>query len=156
MLKMTCDLLVEIKRVLRPGGAFVISTQDPEQHLHGFWWGEIIPDAVKTLAGRFPKVSWLQETFKQLGFESVESTIPPQTLMNPTKYLNANGPFEKEFRNGDSTWSLATPEQLEKGLEWYKSTIIDTNKAEEYLNKREKIRNEVGQTTSICGFVPME
>ena len=36
----------EVFRCLRPGGAWIIQTQTPEQHVDGFWWAPIVPDAV--------------------------------------------------------------------------------------------------------------
>ena len=35
----------EVFRCLRPGGAWIIQTQTPEQHVDGFWWAPIVPDA---------------------------------------------------------------------------------------------------------------
>ena len=42
--------LSEISRVLKPGGTFWISTQTPIQHMEGFWWAPLIPQASATVS----------------------------------------------------------------------------------------------------------
>ena len=43
----------EAYRVLKPGGALIINTTTPEQHLEGVVWFEtLIPEATKKLAKR--------------------------------------------------------------------------------------------------------
>jgi ubiquinone/menaquinone biosynthesis C-methylase UbiE len=88
--------LSEIRRVLRPGGAFILSTQTPQQHVDGFWWAPIVPgidwywavmnaqitlvlpkssvlpDAAKTLSTRFPNEAWMKTKLAELGFSKVE------------------------------------------------------------------------------------
>ena len=63
-------------------------------------------------------------------------------------YLDLQGPFSQLYRDGDSTWSLAAPEELEAGLEWWQS-MHDSGDAESWLADREKIRSEVGQTSAV-------
>ena len=61
---------------------------------------------------------------------------------------DANGPFNESFRKSDSTWTLATEEELKAGLDWWKR-MIDTGKAEAILEEQEKIRLVIGQTSCI-------
>ena len=58
------------------------------------------------------------------------------------------GPFKQEFRNADSTWSLATKEELEAGLAWLQAKI-DAGEGEKFLAEREAIRAKIGQTTTV-------
>ena len=148
-------VLKEFSRVLRDGGALVINTQDPKQHIEGFWWAEIIPTAVKKLADRFVTVEWLRKSLKSLSFNVDRVEIPPQPLMELKFYLDTNGPFQEQYRKGDSTWSLATEKELSDGLNWYRNTIVDQGKAEEYMKERENIRARVGQSTSIVAFLSL-
>ena len=60
--------LAEVHRVLKPGGAFIVSTQDPKQHIDGFWWSTIVPGAARTLASRFPPVTELVERLVTVRF----------------------------------------------------------------------------------------
>jgi ubiquinone/menaquinone biosynthesis C-methylase UbiE len=143
--------LSEIRRVLRPGGAFILSTQTPQQHVDGFWWAPIVPDAAKTLSTRFPTEPWMKTKLTELGFSTVEAHIPDQPLIEKEFYLNKDGPFDPVFRNGDSTWALATPDELDSGLTWWQEQI-DAGKAAEFLKMREELRASVGQTTSIVAY----
>ena len=50
-------------------------------------------------------------------------------------------------------WSLATEEELEIGLTWYKQ-LMAAGRAVAYLEEREAIRAKVGQTTTVLAFKP--
>ena len=50
------------------------------------------------------------------------------------------------YRNCDSTWALATAEELAAGLDWWQS-ILNSGEADTYLKDREAVRAVVGQTT---------
>jgi len=66
-----------------PGGAFILQTQTPAQHVDGFWWAPIIPKAAATLAQRFPTVEWLEGACADAGFGGgCESIVPPEPLVN--------------------------------------------------------------------------
>lgn len=140
--------LSEVRRVLKPGGAFIVSTQTPQQHVDGFWWTPIVPDASKTLASRFPELDWMKDKFTELGFETVQTHIPADPLIRADCYLDQHGPFDPTYRNGDSTWSLASESELETGLDWWQS-LVNQGRAKEFLKEREDIRAQIGQTTSI-------
>jgi hypothetical protein len=135
-------------RVLRPGGALWLQTQTPHQHMEGFWWTPIIPRAAAVLAARFAGPPELAAQLQEAGFAAVASEVPPETLVSAPFYLDPHGPFEETFRNGDSTWSLATPSELEAGLKWWR-TVVDAGGAEAYLEEREAVRARVGQTTAV-------
>ena len=121
------DAVAEVRRVLRPGGAFILQTQTPQQHRDGFWWAPIIPTASSRLAERFPELDWLEEeVLRPHGFDAFEEHIPSQPLMAIQFYANLGGPLLEEFRNGDSTWGLATEEELDRGLrDWGRRLLED-------------------------------
>lgn len=93
----------EVFRVLRPGGAWVVQTSTPQQVKNGFWWAPIIPKAVEIGASRFPPLATLEALSRAAGFEDVASTVPDKPLVSPDKYLKIDGPFDKTFRDADST-----------------------------------------------------
>ena len=68
--------------------------------------------------------------------------------MRIDKYLDIEGPFDQAFRNADSTWSLATEAELEKGLKMLRSKI-DAGQADAWLAEREALRSKIGQTTTV-------
>jgi len=148
-------LLKHFQRILRKGGAVIINTQDPKQHINGFWWAEIIPDAVQRLADRLVTVKWMHQAMKDLGFEIQLSESPSEPLMALEMYRDTQGPFKEGFRSGDSTWSLATEQELADGLKWYRSTVIEKDLAAEYMRKREALRAKCGQTTSVVAMLPL-
>ena len=52
-----------------------------------------------------------------------------------------------------STWSLATPEELEAGLKNWR-TLVEEGKAEQCVAKCEEQRGRLGQTTSVVAVKP--
>ena len=143
--------IAEVVRVLKPGGALVVNTQDPVQHVDGFWWSDICPNAAATLASRFPAVPAFVERLDAHGFERAVSHVPSEPLMALEVYTDVTGPFRESWRNGDSTWSLATPAELERGLAEHRARV-DAGEAEHFLAERELLRADVGQTTTITAF----
>mmetsp|Transcript_8396 Transcript_8396/g.9763 ORF Transcript_8396/g.9763 Transcript_8396/m.9763 type:complete len:346 (-) Transcript_8396:664-1701(-) len=142
--RLACE---EVYKCLKPGGMWIISTQTPEQHIDGFWWAPVIPTAASTLAKRFPSLTALKEMMEDAGFDDFETQIPPEPLVNIDAYLDIEGPFKKGFRDADSTWSLASPQELEQGLQWLRKKI-ETD-GDKFLKEREAIRAVVGQTTTV-------
>jgi len=61
---------------------------------------------------------------------------------------DVTGPFSESFRKSDSTWTLATEDELKSGLDWWKRQI-DNGQAEKILEEQEAIRLLVGQTSCI-------
>lgn len=53
------QLIEEAHRVLRPGGVFVINSCSHRQLHDGFWWADLIPDAMGRMAKRFPTLDYL-------------------------------------------------------------------------------------------------
>ena len=145
--------LSEIARVLRPGGTCWISTQTPHQHMEGFWWAPIIPQAAATLAARFPGQPLFTAQLKAAGLEDVTWHVPGAPLLAMEAYADVNGPLSKVYRAGDSTWSLATEAELDAGLEWWKGEI-EAGRAEGFLAAREERRGAVGQTSAVRAQKP--
>jgi len=139
------DIFKEAHRVLRPGGMFWIQTSLPQQQAVGFWWASIIQNAAVRASDNFPSHAHIIRLCKEVGFEYPEWHVPSETLVRSEEYLNAEGPFLQAWRDSDSTWSLATSQELEDGLDWWKS--VDDK--EDFLKKREDIRKLVGQTVTF-------
>ena len=103
---------------------------------------------VPQLAARFPGHPLFTRQLGNAGLNVASIDVPDLPLMRLDAYLDEKGPFSQLYRDGDSTWSLATPEELESGLDWWQS-MHDANKAESWLEEREAIRAEVGQTSAV-------
>jgi ubiquinone/menaquinone biosynthesis C-methylase UbiE len=146
--------LSEIVRVLKPGGTFWISTQTPHQHMEGFWWAPIIPNAAAVVAARFQGEAVFTAQLEAAGLADVIWDVPDVPLMSMQEYVKIDGPFSKVYRDGDSTWSAAGEEELEAGLKWWDG-MVKSGKAEEFFAMREARRAAVGQTSAVSGQKPL-
>ena len=94
----------------------------------------------------------MENFLKQAGF-----TIGPvlsntrETVLREDAWLDKDGPFKPEWRNADSIWSLATPEELESALKFWRQTV-DEGKGEEYIAKFEEKRKQIGNSVFILGY----
>lgn len=140
--------LNEAFRVTRPGGCYAINTTSPRQHVDGFWWAPIVPDAIANAASRMPPLEFLEEALRAAGYETVERHVPPEALMPDDLYLNIEGPLDELYRRADSSWTLAADEELEKGLASHRARLADGT-ARAWLEEREALRAAVGQTTTL-------
>ena len=142
------DACKEVFRCVKPGGAWIVNTQTPEQHVDGFWWAPVVPQAAEALSKNFPTIGVLSKLLQDAGFDTVETYLPPEPLVRLDMYLDIEGPFSQQFRNADSTWALATEEELAEGLKWLRAKI-DAGEGEKFLQEREAIRARIGQTTTV-------
>ena len=143
-------LLADIHRVLSPGGFLWCQTQSPEQHIDGFWWTPIIPQAQAELASRFAPMDTFIGVLKQdQGFATVDTHVPNDTLMQLDLYKNVHGPFDEKFRNCDSGWSLAGADELKEGLKRLQSVVDGSDGGLAWMEERELKRVAVGQTTTV-------
>lgn len=141
-------LLSEAYRVLKPGAMFVISTSSHRQLRDGFWWADLIPAAVTRITQRYPSLPRLSSMLAEAGFAFEESIVPLNAVLQGTGYLDPKGPLSKAHRDGDSTWSLASEEELHRALDRLLKMNEDGSIAD-YLEGRERLRRDVGQTTFL-------
>lgn len=138
----------EVSRCLKPGGVWVISTGTPEQHVGGFWWAPLIPTAIATIAKRFPTAEAMRQMLDAAGMELVKTHVPTETLVPAERYLDLEGAFTAEYRASDSSWSLASADELASGLATLRATL-DAGKGAAFLEEREAARKKTGQTTIV-------
>ena len=96
----------------------------------------------------------LEAICRSAGFGDFSSAIPPEPLVRLDKYLDIEGPFNQAFRNADSTWSLATEDELKTGLAMLRAKI-DAGEAAAWQAEREALRAKIGQTTTVVATKPM-
>jgi len=144
----------EAYRVLKPGGIFVINTSMPEQQRDAFWWLSLFPGAGPAVCSRFPPMAVLMGHLKAAGFTTDgDSVCVPshRTLMAESVYLRdgVKMAFEKWYRDGDSSWSMAENfGELDAGLDKLRKMINDGT-ADAWLAEREALRLSMGQATFI-------
>jgi len=140
----------ECERVLRPGGAVVIQTVSLAQFREGFWWAELIPDAVDRAWERYPALSQLSELLRGVGLEPGEEHLLLNEVLQGAAYLDPEGPLKAEFRAGDSTWSLTTVEELAQAQARVRD-LIASGDMTAFLQRKEDARKTVGQATFVVG-----
>jgi len=135
-------------RVLRLGGVLVINTSSHRQIRDGFWWADLIPEAVGRITRRNPGLESLASMLEEAGLGFEESIVPLNSVLQGENYLDPKGPLKKSYRDGDSTWSLATSVELERASERVRAMNEDGSMAR-YLESRECLRRDIGQTTFV-------
>ena len=139
----------EAFRVLRPGGVVVINTSSHRQHREGFWWAVLIPAAIDRMLQRFPTIENLESFAQEAGFIGIEVVVPVAEALQGEQYLNPEGPLSAAWRAGDSTWSLATEEELSHAIDDV-TTRIENGGMPAFLEAAEQRRAEIGQTTFLA------
>ena len=142
------QMMKEAYRVLHPQGVLVLNTCSHKQLLDGFWWGDLIPEAMNRVSQHFPPLDTIASMFKEVGFHLRGTIVPVDAVLQGENYLDEEGPLKKAYRDGDSTWSLATDAELETALERVRKMNADGT-MKQYLEKRENLRRHIGQTTFI-------
>ena len=135
-------------RVLRPGGVLLINTCSEEQLRHSFWFFDLIPEATKEMIARSIPMEPLKKLMEEVGFRFAGRMVPVDAVLQGKSYLNPLGPLDKNWRDGDSTWSLAAPEELNRGLDRVRE--MDKNGTlDAYVSDLDARRREIGQTTFL-------
>jgi ubiquinone/menaquinone biosynthesis C-methylase UbiE len=139
--------LGEARRVLRPGGVLAINTTTHAQWPAAYWWASLIPEAGRKLRDRLPDLPFLTEALGAAGFREIR-TVVPEGVLQGKAYFDRSGPLDPAWRDGDSTWSLASDDELAAALEQV-SQLIDSGEMEPWFAAHEARRIEFGQSTFI-------
>ena len=142
------NLAAEAYRVLRSGGVLVFNTSSHRQLRDGYWWADLIPAAVHKIARRFPTLECMCSMLEEVGFYCRDLIVLVDEVLQGKSYLDPHGPFYKAYRDGDSTWSLTTAEELQNALTRLQA-MHDDGSIVSYLQQREQLRHRVGQTTCV-------
>jgi ubiquinone/menaquinone biosynthesis C-methylase UbiE len=143
--------LLEVARVARrDGSVFWLQTQTAAQHMHGFWWNELIPKASLRLAKKMPGIEWIAGVLKECGMTVTETRTPKETLIAREVYAVLEGPFHESFRSYDSGWSLVSNEELTSAQRYLKEVVlVSEDTAAAFFRRKEREREEFGQTTTL-------
>ncbi len=145
------QMMKEAYRVLNSQGVLVLNTCSHQQLFDGFWWADLIPEAMNRVAQRYPPLETITSMLKEVGFDLGGKIVPVDAVLQGNNYLDEEGPLKKAYRDGDSTWSLATKEELETALNRVKKMNADGS-MKQYLERRENLRRQIGQTTFIYAY----
>lgn len=146
-------MMREAYRVLKPQGVLVLNTCSHQQLIDGFWWADLIPNAIERVTKRYPSINRLTSIMQEAGFHCGGRVAPIDAVLQGEHYLDPTGPLKKSFRDGDSTWALATDEELKAAFERVHHMNADSSIAQ-YLAERESLRSQIGQTTFLYAYKP--
>lgn len=141
-------MLTNLYRVLCPSGVLIINTCSRQQLLDGYWWADLIPKAVDKMSTRIPSIEHTAQMLEERGFQLGGIIVPLHGVLQGPSYFDPKAPLHPSFREGDSTWSLISEEELSQALEHIRRRNEDGS-MKDFLDRHEQKRKQVGQTTFI-------
>ncbi len=138
----------EFARVLKPGGILTVSTCSQEQLRHGYWYYHLIPEAADTLKNRYIPLDELLEILDDSGLAHRGSFAPTDATVQGKSYFDPSGPLSKEWRDGDSVWSLVAEDHLNRAFSRIRK-LEERGELETYLARNDAPRTHIGQVTVL-------
>lgn len=108
--------IAEVNKILKPEGIFIINMSTHYQIKNCFWWAQFIPNAIDKVMNKHPTQKLLLESLIENEFHILGVYEYLEEVLQGEQYYDPMGPLNKEFRDGDSTWSLATEDELKNAL----------------------------------------
>ncbi len=145
--------LAEAWRVLKPGGVLVVNACTHTQLNNGFWYYNLIPRAREAVLKRCVPAERLEALVEEIGLRFHGRVVPLDGVMQGPAYFQARGPLDPAWRQSDSIWALATPEELAAAL--LRVAELERDGAlEAYLAERDALRSGHGQFTFFTAVKP--
>ncbi len=137
-------VFAEFARVLKPGGVLVVNTCSQEQLRHGYWHYSLIPEAADALRSRYVPLDELAGILVASGFAYRGRFAPVDAPVQGDSYFDPRGPLSKEWRDGDSVWSLVSEDRLERTISRIQD-LDERGELEAYMARNDAPRPHVGQ-----------
>jgi SAM-dependent methyltransferase len=138
----------EFARVLKPGGILTVSTCSQEQLRHGYWHYQLIPEAADALRNRYVPIDELLEILDDCELEHRGSFAPLDATVQGDSYFDPTGPLNKEWRDGDSVWSLLAEDRLNRTLSRLRKLEV-RGELKTYVARNDAMRSHIGQVTIV-------
>ncbi len=138
----------EFARVLKPGGILTVSTCSQEQLRHGYWHYHLIPEAADGLRNRYVPLDELLEILDDCGLVHRGNFAPIDATVQGEAYFDPRGPLNKEWRDGDSVWSLVAESRLDRALSRIQR-LDERGELEAYVARNDAPRAHIGQVTVL-------
>ncbi len=136
----------EFYRILKPEGRLIINSCSPEQLNNGFWYYQLIPNALNRVLKKTIDLDSLSKILKNIGFTNTIHKVPFNLTLQGKEYFNGNGPLNPKWRSGDSIWSLVSEKNLFKVIK--KINILkNSKKLQKFIIDHDKKRLSFGQIT---------
>jgi SAM-dependent methyltransferase len=144
----------EYSRVLRPGGLLVVHTCSHEQIRHGFWAFSFVPEATDEMCRRYAPLEVLEALAEDHGLAPAGRFVPVHSTIQGDSYFDPEAPLSAEWRRADSTWSLASDDELEAMV----ATLTDLRQQGELGARMAELdarRPAIGQVTFVASRKPL-
>ena len=138
----------EFARVLKPGGILTVSTCSQEQLRRGYWHYHLIPEAADALRNRYVPLDELLEILDDCGLAHRRSFVPTDATVQGESYFDPRGPLSKEWRDGDSVWSLVAEDRLNLVHSGIRQ-LEEGGELETYVARNDAPRTHIGQVTVV-------
>ena len=138
----------EFARVLKRGGVLTVNTCSQEQLRHGYWHYGLIPEAADALRNRYAPLDELIEILDDYGFSRRGRFVHIDATVQGESYFDPRGPLDKEWRDGDSIWSLVTEDRLDQALSLVQK-LDERGELEAYVARNDAWRPHIGQATIL-------
>ena len=146
-------VFLEFARVLKPGGVLTVSTCSQEQLRHGYWHYHLIPEAADALRNRYVPIDELLEILDDCGLAHRGTFAPIDATVQGEAYFDPRGPLSKEWRDGDSIWSLVAEDRLNRALSRVRD-LDERGDLETYVARNDAPRTHIGQVTVVFASRP--
>ncbi|MDE9437867.1 methyltransferase domain-containing protein [Xenorhabdus bovienii] len=144
--KNLAEFLQQAARCLNSDGLLLINTITHQQLHDGVWWGDLIKPAVDRMKLRFTTEEQLTALLDQAGLAITNRVVALDTIIQQHGYFDQDSLFDKTFRDGDSHFSLLTPDELTDMLKQL-SKMRNRGELANYISDRDLQRREIGQFT---------
>jgi ubiquinone/menaquinone biosynthesis C-methylase UbiE len=141
-------VFLEFARVLKLNGVLTVNTCSQEQIRHGYWHYSLIPEAADALRARYAPLDELIEILDGCGFAHQGRFAPVDATVQGKAYFDPRGPLNKEWRNGDSVWSLVTEDRLEQVFSRIHQ-LDAKGDLDTYMAHNDARRRDIGQATIL-------
>ena len=86
---------------------------------------------------------------RRLRFHTQGSFAPTDATVQGESYFDPHGPLSKEWRDGDSVWSLVAGDRLDRALSRLRK-LDQRGELESYVARNDALRSHIGQATIVC------
>ncbi len=138
----------EFARVVKPGGMLLINTCSREQVRKGYWYYDLIPQAVEKLALKYMEMNDLKSLLSECGFECQERYVPLDAVLQAEAYFKPEGLLDPSCRAGDSTFALLSEAELQE-MEATLRSLKASNELEAFFQEKDASRPSVGQSMFV-------
>jgi hypothetical protein len=108
----------------------------------------LIPEAADALRNLYVHIDELLEILDDCGLVQRGRFAPVDATVQGASYFDPHGPLSKEWRDGDSVWSLVSEVRLNRALSRIQK-LDERGELESYVARNDAPRTHIGQVTVL-------